>query len=307
MTVAAVIGQGTMGAGIAAVMARAGLEVRAYDIDENALSRSREALPAIQAVLDRLEMPRAETMTEIAFVSELSDALADADLVLENVPENLELKLSVLAEIDALVSAHCIIASDTSGIPITKLQAGVTSPQRVVGMHWSNPPHIIPMIEVVSGAETSEETKDWMVAQIRGFGMIPVRVERDVPGFVENRILYSIMREAVDLVESGVIEPEDLDTCVSWGIGYKLAIVGPMALLDMAGLDIYQSVSSYLNRELCRREDVSPFVQERTERGDLGLKTGKGIYDYSDKDIVGLRAARAELFVAARRALEGKS
>ena len=307
MTVAAVIGLGTMGAGIAGVMARAGLTVRAFDVDAEAVERSQDALPTIAAVLDRLDMPSKGDATDVTFSESLADAVAGADLVLENVPERLELKLQVLAEINACVSENCIIASDTSGIPITKLQAGVTAPQRVVGMHWSNPPHIIPMIEVVAGEQTCVSTTDWMIETIRGFGLIPVKVDRDVAGFVENRILYAIMREALDLVESGVIEPKDLDTCVSWGIGYKLAIVGPMALLDMAGLDIYQSVSSYLNDELSSRGDVSPYVLERTARGNLGLKSGKGIFDYKGQDIAELRATRAQRFIAVRRALEGKS
>jgi len=174
----------------------------------------------------------------------------------------------------------------------------------VVGMHWSNPPHIIPMVEVIAGAETNPETTDWMVDCVRRLNLIPVRVKKDVAGFVENRILYAIMREALDLVESGVVEPEDLDTCVSWGIGYKLAIIGPMALLDMAGLDIYQSVASYLNAELSGRTDVSAAIGARTAEGDLGLKSGKGLFDYSDEDVEALRAARARRFIAVRRALE---
>lgn len=307
MTSAAVIGLGTMGAGIAAVMARGGWQVSAYDVDAEAVARSRAALPGIFAVLDRLDMPSRGDAGAIAFPDSLAEAVAGADLVLENVPEKLELKRRVLAEIDGLVPQDCIIASDTSGIPITELQAEVSAPERVVGMHWSNPPHIIPMIEVIAGAQTGPATVAWMVEAIRGFNLIPVQVKRDVAGFVENRVLYAIMREALDLVESGVIEPEDLDTCVSWGIGYKLAVVGPMALLDMAGLDIYRSVSSYLNRELCSRQDVSPYILERSERGDLGLKTGKGIFDYGEDEIAELRAARAERFVAARRALEGKT
>ena len=304
MTRAAVIGLGTMGAGIAAVMARAGLAVRAFDPDPAAVSRSQASLPVIAGVLDRLAMPAKGDATDVEFCPTLEAATEGADLVLENVPENIELKLRVLAEIDSLVSRDCVIASDTSGIPITKLQAPVSAPERVIGMHWSNPPHIIPMIEVIAGAQTSDATRDWLVRTIRELNLIPVVVKRDVAGFVENRILYAIMREALDLVESGVVDPEDLDRCVSWGIGYKLAIVGPMALLDMAGLDIYQSVGSYLNGQLSTRSDVSPYVTERTKSGDLGLKSGKGIFSYGDQEAERLRAERAKRFVAVRRALE---
>lgn len=305
-TNAAVIGLGTMGAGIAATMARAGVSVRATDVSPDAIAKAKADQPVIAGVLDRLGMPAAEERTDVTFCGTIAEAVDGATLVLENVPEKLEIKLDVFRELDGLVAADCILASDTSGIPITKLQAAVSNPQRVVGMHWSNPPHIIPMIEVIAGERTSAATADWMEAFVRSLNLLPVRVEKDVPGFVENRILYAIMREAVDLVERGVIKPEALDTCVSWGIGYKLAVIGPMALLDMAGLDIYQSVSSYLNADLSNRADVSAAITERTGRGELGIKSGKGMYDYSDTDTNALRAERAKKFIAVRRAIEGQ-
>src|SRR4029434_4979850 len=127
---------------------------------------------------------------------------------------------------------------------------------RVVGMHWSNPPHIIPMIEVIAGAKTSKETVQWMVDCIKSIGLLPVVVKKDVPGFVENRVLYALLRECVDLVDQGVIDVEGLDTCVSWGIGYKLSVIGPMALLDMAGLDIYPVFRSSLKNDLCTDRGV---------------------------------------------------
>lgn len=304
MTNVAIIGLGTMGPGIAAVMARAGLNVRCQDVNPQAITKAREDLPVIAGVLDRLAMPQAADISDIVFVDRLDDAVAGADMVLENVPENLDLKLKVFRQIDAIVPQSCVIASDTSGIPITKLQAVVSAPERVIGMHWSNPPHIIPMIEVIAGQQTSPETTQWLVQTIKTLNLLPVVVKQDVAGFVENRILYAIMREAVDLVERGVIEAEALDTCVSWGIGYKLAVVGPMALLDMAGLDIYQSVGSYLNAELCNRNDVSPYITKRTRDGNLGLKTGAGMFDYGDGEAQSLRMARAKKFIAVRRALQ---
>jgi len=172
-------------------------------------------------------------------------------------------------------------------------------------MHWSNPAHVIPMIEVIAGNETQKETVTWMVDTIKGLGLLPVVVQKDVPGFVENRILYALLRECVDLVEKGVIDAEGLDTCVSWGIGYKLSVVGPMALLDMAGLDIYQAVGSYLNKELSTRGDVSGYVTERTAAGKLGMKTKGGIFNYTPERITELQGQRARRLVAVRKALEG--
>ena len=135
-------------------------------------------------------------------------------------------------------------------------------------------------------------------------GHVPIIIRKDVAGFVENRVLYAVMRECLDLVEQGVIEPQDLDACVSWGIGYKLAVVGPMALLDMAGLDIYNAVGSYLNQELSARKDVAAYVTERTTQGRLGIKTGGGIYSYTPEKVAELQGARARKLVAVRKALQ---
>jgi 5-formyl-3-hydroxy-2-methylpyridine 4-carboxylic acid 5-dehydrogenase len=210
----------------------------------------------------------------------------------------------VFREIEAQVAEDCILASDTSGIPITRIQAGTLHPRRVIGMHWSNPPHIIPMIEVIAGEKTAPGVVTSMVEVIRRVGHLPIIIRKDVPGFVENRVLYAVMRECLDLVEQGVISPEDLDACVSWGIGYKLAVVGPMALLDMAGLDIYAAVGGYLNKELSNRSDVAAYITERTSQRKLGLKTGSGIYDYTPERIAELQGQRARKLVAVRKALQ---
>jgi len=304
MTTAAVIGMGSMGPGIAATLARGGMTVRCYDTDPQAMARSTALIDGAWNILESLDVPAQGTKDAIALCDGLAECVSGADLVIETVPENLELKLSLLSELDSLVTADCILASDTSGIPITSLQAGNSRPGRIVGMHWSNPPHIIPIIEVISGAETDKATVEWMVETVKKINLVPIIVKKDVPGFVENRVLYALLRECVDLVEEGVIEPEELDKCVSWGIGYKTAVIGPMALLDMAGLDIYEAVSSYLNKELCTRTDVSKFVSERTASGKLGMKTGAGVYEYTPEQIDALRGARAKKLVAVRKALE---
>jgi 3-hydroxybutyryl-CoA dehydrogenase/5-formyl-3-hydroxy-2-methylpyridine 4-carboxylate dehydrogenase len=171
-----------------------------------------------------------------------------------------------------------------------------------VGTHWSNPPHLIPMIEVIPGERTSGETVDTAVALVERIGYEAV-VEREVPGFVENRILYAIMREAVDLVDRGIIDADGMDRCVRWGIGYKLAVIGPMELLDMAGLDIYQAVGSYLNQDLSNSSEVSKTITDRTAEGKLGMKTGGGLYEYTPERIDQLRAERARKLVAVRKAL----
>jgi 5-formyl-3-hydroxy-2-methylpyridine 4-carboxylic acid 5-dehydrogenase len=300
---AAVIGLGTMGPGIAATLARAGMTVAAFDADPAKCAKAGEGFAAAAAVLSALAVPD-RTTRGIVVHGNLSQCVAGADLVIETVPEDLDLKIQVFREIEALVAEDCILASDTSGIPITRIQAGTLTPGRVIGMHWSNPPHIIPMIEVIPGEMTAPGVVTSMVRTIRRTGHLPIIIRKDVPGFVENRVLYAVMRECLDLVEQGVISPEDLDACVSWGIGYKLAVVGPMALLDMAGLDIYAAVGGYLNKELSNRSDVAGYITERTSQRKLGLKTGSGIYDYTPEKIAELQGRRARKLVAVRKALQ---
>lgn len=302
----AIIGLGTMGPGMAARLARGGIDVVAYDIAPAAIERARTMLAAADGVLDNLGIEAKGTGGSVRFTGELEDAVKGADLVIENVPENEEIKAGVYRKIEGMISADTIVASDTSGIPITRLQAHISNPARMVGMHWSNPPHIIPMIEVIGGEQTAPETVVAIRDFIRSLGLLPVLLKKDVPGFVENRVLYALLREVVDLVERGVIEPEDIDTCVSWGIGYKLAVIGPMALLDMAGMDIYHSVSSFLNEDLCDRKDVAPLVTKQMADGKLGIKSGEGIYSYTPEKIAQLQPERAKKLVAIRRILEGR-
>jgi 3-hydroxyacyl-CoA dehydrogenase len=299
---AAVIGTGTMGPGMGAVLARAGIETALYDVSAEALERAKAGAELAASVLDRLEAPR-EDGGALRFENELASALEGAEFVLEAVPEKLELKHEVFPEFEEHVAPDAILASNTSGIPITKIASVVEHPERIVGMHWSNPPHLIPMIEVIPGEQTSPETVDATCGLVRRFGYHPV-VEKEVAGFVENRILYAILRECLDLVDRGIIDPEGLDLNVRWGIGYKLAVIGPMELLDMAGLDIYNAVGSYLNQDLSTSGEVSSTIRELIEKGRLGMKTGGGIYDYTPEQIEQLRGQRAAKLVAVRKALE---
>lgn len=300
----AIIGLGSMGPGMAARLARGGHDVRGQDIASAAIQRANDLQPMIGAALDGLDIE--DQGGSVSFGESLEAAVNGADLVIENVPEKVELKAKVYAQLDDLIGPDILVASDTSGIPITTLQAHISKPERFVGMHWSNPPHIIPMIEVIAGEKTAPQTVKAIQDLIRSLDLLPVTLKRDVPGFVENRVLYALLRECVDLVEQGVIDPEDLDTCVRWGIGYKLSVVGPMRLLDMAGLDIYESVASFLNAELCNRADVSSMVSEATKAGRLGMKSGGGLFDYTPDDLANLPRERGAKLVAVRRILEGR-
>ncbi len=303
----ALIGAGTMGPGMAAVFASHGFEVRLADIKPEILERAKATTETVYATLVNGGMLAASTVEaarpRVRFTTDTGDAVHGADVVVEAIPERLDLKQRLFAEIEGQVSSDAILASNTSGIRITELGKAVTRPERVVGMHWSNPPHLIPVIEIIRGERTSQATVDAISRVVERLEMLPVLVRRDVPGFVENRILYAIMREALHLLEAGIASAEDIDTITKWGIGYKLSVIGPLELLDVAGLDIYQSVASYLNADLSSRTDVSPLIQEKVQAGELGLKTGKGLFAYRPEQIAPLMQKRMRLLLAARKAL----
>jgi len=298
---AAIVGTGTMGPGMGAVLERAGTKTFLYDIDPAALERAKLGVNLARGVLDRLEAPQVPGGS-IEFSTDLAVAVGGADLVMEAVPERLELKRQVFGELVSLAPESAVLASNTSGIPITKIAAGSSAAGRIIGMHWSNPPHLIPMIEVVPGEQTSTEVKDQLIDFIHSFGYEAV-TEREVPGFVENRILYAVLREVVELVERGIISHADMDTCVKWGIGYKLAVIGPLELIDMAGLDIYSSVGSYLNQDLSTASEVSSLITDKVAEGRLGIKTLGGIYDYDADEVKSIGATRAAKLIAVRKAL----
>ncbi|MFN8622736.1 MAG: 3-hydroxyacyl-CoA dehydrogenase NAD-binding domain-containing protein [Chloroflexota bacterium] len=298
----AVMGTGTMGPGMGAVLARAGMEVTLYDTSAEQLERAKAGYDLAWGVLDRLETPTVAGGS-VSYVSTVAEALAGVEFVIEAIPENLELKQRVYAEYEQHIGPEVIIASNTSGIPATKIAANLAHPERVIVMHWSNPPHLIPMIEVVPGEKTSQAAVDDTIAVINDVGYYPCLLKKEVPGFVENRVLYAIMRECLALVDEGVVDLEELDLNVKWGIGYKLAVIPPMHLLDMAGMDIYTAVASYLNPDLSNASEVSPTIKALVEQGRLGMKTKGGLFDYTDEEVGQLRAQRGASLVKVRKAL----
>jgi 3-hydroxyacyl-CoA dehydrogenase len=302
---AAVIGTGTMGPGMGAVLERAGIQVALYDVSDEALEKARAGVELARGVLERLGTEQ-NGGGDIRFETDLQESLEGADFVLEAIPEKLELKQEVFADIEQHVADDAVLSSNTSGIPITKIAEKLEHPERVIGMHWSNPPHLIPMIEVIPGKRTNEGTIAAAQGLIQRIGYRASQLNKEVPGFVENRVLYAIMRECLALVDEGVIDAEELDLNVKWGIGYKLAVIPPMQLLDVAGLDIYESVANYLNSDLSTESGVSETITKLTEQGKLGIKAGGGLFEYSQDELAELPAKRAAALVAVRKTLDAQ-
>lgn len=303
----AVVGAGTMGPGMAATFARHGFTTTLFDVKPEQLEKAKGVVDFVYNTLTQGGfMTAAEAdagRANLTYTDDLATALQGANFVVETVPERKEIKQEVYQQIEALVGDDVVIASNTSGIPITEIASVTRVPGRVVGMHWSNPPHLIPVIEVIRGAATSDAAADATVAIVKEIGMVPALVDRDIAGFVENRILYAIMREALHLLDEGVASAEAIDTITKWGIGYKLAVIGPLELLDVAGLDIYTSVASYLNKDLNASPEISATVTSKVAEGQLGMKTQGGLFEYTPEKIQQLQQQRGRKLVATRKAL----
>jgi 3-hydroxybutyryl-CoA dehydrogenase/5-formyl-3-hydroxy-2-methylpyridine 4-carboxylate dehydrogenase len=296
-----------MGPGMAATFARYGFDTYLSDIKDDQLEKAKGTIDFVFKTLvggGFLTADEAEAAKKrITLTTNQAEAVGKADFVVETVPERLEIKKAVFTELVKQAKPGVILASNTSGIPITTLQEGLDHPNRIVGMHWSNPPHLIPVIEVIKGAQTDGTTVETIKGIIGKIGMVAGIVDKDVPGFVENRILYAIMREALHLLDEGVASAQDIDTIAKWGIGYKLSVIGPLELLDVAGLDIYTAVASYLNKDLSNNTGISSTVTEKVEQGRLGLKTQGGLFDYTPEQIAELAQKRGRLLVATKKAL----
>jgi len=297
-----------MGPGIAQVMAGHGLEVRIFDIDKEQLKKARQTLEqnlglmVAEGIIAQADV--AGITSRIHETGDLAQAVAGVDLVLEVIPEVMNLKTALLADLDELCDPAVILASNTSGLSITKLAQATKRPAKVVGMHWWNPPIIIPVIEVIQGEKTDEATVEATTALVKKIGKVPVLVKKDVPGFLGNRLQYALMREAIALLEEGVASAEDIDTMIKAGIGFKFPVMGPLETIDMAGMDIYSRVASYLYGSLNSDASPPPLVAERVEKNQLGLKTGQGFYDYKGVDIPELMGGRIKKLLVLLKELD---
>lgn len=280
----AVLGAGTMGHGIAQVMAQAGHRVRLYDPDPAALRTAPERIGHSLASLVEagvLEADAARTCPgRISFLGELGDACRQAELVFEAVPEQMELKRELLSLVERLAGPEALICSNTSAFSISELARGLQHPGRFLGTHFWNPPQLIPCVEVVPGEKTDPQPYQQVIEILRAAGKEPVRVRRDLPGFLGNRLQHALQREAMSLVEQGVATAEEVDRVVRFGFGLRLALMGPLERADLGGLDVTLAVQEYLLPHLDRRTEPSPHLRELVSQGRLGAKAGGGFYDW---------------------------
>jgi len=266
----AVVGAGLMGRRIAGVMARAGF--RTILTDANA-----EILPA--ALADAQAM--CSDAVELTTAPDITSAVANVDLVIEAIVENLEIKREVFALMRG-ANSSAILATNSSVIPITAIASELSDTSTCVGMHWWNPPDLIPIVEVIRGAGTSDSALDLCVEALTRAGKLPVRVERDVPGFVGNRLQHALWREAIDLVASGVCDAKTVDLVVRNTIGLRLAEMGPIENADYVGLDLTLAIHDQVLPSINSDPFPSPYLAELVAAGSLGAKSGHGFLDWPE-------------------------
>jgi 3-hydroxybutyryl-CoA dehydrogenase len=286
----AVIGAGLMGHGIALTLARANQYVHIADPDVASRStvaqRMANSLKALGEPDDRIP----SILKKIVISGSTAVAVKDAEFVFEAAPEKLELKRKIFAEIEEHAPHDCILASNTSVMPITKIMADLRLKTRALGTHWWNPPHMIPLVEVVRTPWTDDAAVDDMMALLSDAGKTPVRVEKDVPGFIGNRLQHALWREAISLVENGICDAESVDTVVKASFGRRLAVLGPLENADLVGTDLTLDIHENVLFDLESRQAPSPYLTKLVEAGRLGMKSGKGFRDWTEEEAEHLRA-----------------
>lgn len=279
-----VVGSGLMGHGIGQVFALGGYSVVLNDLDDERLGRAVDgirrnlSLFVDEALITPAEM--ANALARVSTDSDLARAAGDVDLVVEATFENLDSKRAVLRRISDLCPDRTLLASNTSGLSVNAMAPHTGRPDRFVVAHFWNPPHLIPLVEVVRGDQTAETTITRMVDVLRSVGKAPVVVQKDVLGFVGNRLQYALFREALGLVQNGVCTAEDIDTVVKMSFGRRLTTAGPLETADINGTDLFHSISQYLFPDLDNATGPHAFFNDLIAEGRTGVKAGRGFRDW---------------------------
>ena len=277
----AVVGAGTMGAGIAQVAAQAGIDSRLYDTSGASLTRAAETIRRSLAIfVDKGRMTAGErdrVVARIESVDALGKAVDAADLVIEAIPEDMALKKQTFAELDRLAPAHAILATNTSSLSIDEIASATRRGGQVIGLHFSNPVPVMQVVEIIRGIRTSDDTVAASLALARRLGKEPV-MARDFPGFIGNRMLPLFINEAFQVLMDGVGTAEDIDRMVKLALRHPM---GPLELADFIGLDTLLFILEYLHREMGERYRPSPLLRQLVRANRLGRKTGQGVFTYS--------------------------
>ena len=294
MSRVAVIGGGLMGHGIALTFARAGHQVLVFDPVAEALAsvpgRVAESLELLGAGVDEVTA----ALGRIALASGLGDCVKDAAYVFEAAPEKLELKRSIFAELEAHAPDDAVLASNTSVIQISKIMECLPTRHRALGTHWWNPPHMIPLVEVVKTEWTDPAKAKAMHALLGAVGKTPVMVEKDVPGFIGNRLQHALWREAISLVENGICSAKAVDDVVKASFGRRLAVLGPLENADLVGIELTQDIHAQVLFDLDRSTEPSQYLQALRDAGRTGMAAGAGFREWKEDDLAATKERVAD-------------
>lgn len=284
-----VIGSGTMGNGIAHVFAQNNYKVSLVDVNETALKK---ALDTIAKNLDRqiskgqlTEADKTNTLANLATFTQLKDGAANADLVVEAATENMNIKLDIFRQLDEITPTHCILASNTSSISITKIASVTKRPDKVIGMHFMNPVPVMKLVEIINGYKTSHEVTETIMILSKAIGKVPA-LSNDYPGFIANRILMPMINEAIISLHEGVGGVHEIDTVMKLGMAHPM---GPLQLADFIGLDVCLAILNVLHDGFGNPKYAPcPLLVNMVTAGNLGVKSGEGFYQYTagSKDLV---------------------
>ncbi len=281
----AVIGAGLMGHGIAQIFALKGHSVTMTDIADEFLTKAMENIRTNLTLLSRNGIVNVgdiePTLARVKTTTDPAKAVEDAQFVFEAIKEDLGIKQKLFKELDERSPKDAILATNTSVISITEIASTSRHRERIVGTHFWNPPYLIPLVEVIRGDDTSGETVEATFRLLQDAGKHPVRVNKDVPGFVGNRLQHALWREAVSIVEHGIADAATVDECIRYGFGMRLPILGPLETADMVGLDLTLAIHDYILKYLEASPDSSPLLKKKVQDGDLGFKTGRGFQEWS--------------------------
>lgn len=297
----AVIGAGLMGHGIAQELAQGGYEVGLNDVTDEALEKAIVRIRDNYAMLEReglLSQGKGEKAIGLVQTSvDIGVAIDGADLVIEAVVEDLALKLDIFEKLDAWCEPQTILATNSSSYMPSKIAVVTDRPEKVVGMHYFNPPFLMPLVEIIKSDQTSDQTAQVAYDLMVKIGKSPVMVQKEIPGFIGNRIQAAVWREILWLVEEGIATPQDIDTVVKTGLGRRLSVAGPFELTDLTSLAMKQAIMEELLPSLASGQKVPVILKEKVEGGELGIRSGKGFYEWTPESGEDLRARVAKALI----------
>lgn len=301
-----VVGAGTMGSSMAQIYAKYFDKVVLYNHRQETLDLAKNRIENnVATLVDTGDMTKgnAEKLLSSLHYTTDMNCFSECDFVAENIAENIDVKDAFYKELSQIIKEDAIITTNTSGLSINRLSESVSNPERFIGMHWFNPPHLVPLIEIIKSDKTRDDVAQAVYELSLKIDKKPVIVNKDVPGFAANRLQFAVIREALDLVDKGVISIEGIDAVMKYGLGFRYACLGPLEVSDFGGIDTFYHISSYLMKDLCDSKEVPELLAKHFEAGEYGVKSEVGFYDYKNGKAQEATKARDEKFLKLYKAL----